>query len=963
MKPGDIWRAWRDAQFREDMARNIEGVTEAGLSVLTGAGADAVGGLRAMGAAMVGHSNPRAYVDQAREQYTYQPRTQEGNDYLVGIGRGIEAGVDKLKQVPGADTVEQGWYDFSAKQPMLAAVGMGAIETLTPGGRARRAGVTAAELAARRARPTTVNIGLKVGESGSITPEEALAALKAKGVNVEHFDIARSGTEKTLVAKLDRPLTPEEGHALSVELKQEAIAQRAGDEGSLMGPSAEKWGPFDPNEFRDVPQKTRKAYKLFRVDPKRPGELFPLFVRADEPVPIGEWVKAKSGEREGAGVKSKIGKLAYRPGWHAGDIPQARHIGMDRIDGKPTARRPDQVWAEVELADDVDWQSVADSRAGVIKSGPNKGKLNARQAQIDDQVPYGGSYRYKTNSNMEGDWLISGDMKVNRVLSDSEVEFLNSQVGRSDLPRKQPWDAEKFGFDQPTPVELENADVRAFAADEPDVARSLIAGRKKDPVTTDTAVEAMRARRQYRQEPNTTPGPLASDAEWSGFGAAHGVNLDVTPPVEVAPGVAIPGGLDGTFSIADLFEMKSLNIDPSKLPRDVHDALMQKIVRTYDVPNPDPVDVFNRLSFALLSPNAPLLPNEFLAQRLRATSMDDIRKLASREGQADLAKALDKESGVGAAKRGGMGVKGTADLSNLATLAKAVIEKPEMFRAGPGETLRDVALRVFNQVPGLGPKTASLGVPWLDLKNANVSAVDLHMVRNNYQRLLTDEKVGPQFVERMAKKLKTEPTVEAVQAAIKKAPKQAEKAAIAVIGGSGRSKQFRNKKGVLSKDLPESLSPDLLWREPEKAKFFNEFYDRVVDFVNESRGADPTIALFPEQWRLWDTYRGRFEPHEFAHPDWRKLPKQSFTEMQQAFLANKKAGFARKQGFSGKPHSQSWKKLYYGRADPKMLAGLAGVGALAAGGYSLLDDAVDDAKEKQKRRVNRTDDLLREIEQ
>ena len=39
---------------------------------------------------------------------------------------------------------------------------------------------------------------------------------------------------------------------------------------------------------------------------------------------------------------------------------------------------------------------------------------------------------------MEGNWLIGGSMKVNRVLGDSEVAAINSASGVSDLPRRIP---------------------------------------------------------------------------------------------------------------------------------------------------------------------------------------------------------------------------------------------------------------------------------------------------------------------------------------------------------------------------------------------------------------------------------------------------------------------------------------------------------------------------------------------
>ena len=194
------------------------------------------------------------------------------------------------------------------------------------------------------------------------------------------------------------------------------------------------------------PKQTVKAYKLFRVDQRQPGKLFPLFVHANQPVELDKWHEAQIGEMTGDKVKSKIGPLAFRPGWHAGDLPVATHIGensdpANRPNMPPDTRPANHVWAEVEMPDDVDWQSVANER------GTNaKGRVVPVKAHITDQIPAGGHYRYKTNSNMTGNWLIGGAMKVNKVLNDKEVKAINKAAGVSDLPRAQPFSAKKFGF-------------------------------------------------------------------------------------------------------------------------------------------------------------------------------------------------------------------------------------------------------------------------------------------------------------------------------------------------------------------------------------------------------------------------------------------------------------------------------------------------------------------------------------
>lgn len=201
---------------------------------------------------------------------------------------------------------------------------------------------------------------------------------------------------------------------------------------------------FSPRR-KPAPEKTVKAYKLFRMDKKKPGQLFPLFVDANTPVEINAWLDADIGEAAAGGkVKSKIGPLAFRPGWHAGDVPIATHIGLkDRAsDTKPSYRNPEHVWAEIEMAADVDWQEEANKRATVTKAG----KIDPKTAHITDQIPEDGFYRYKTNSNMTGTWLIGGSMKVNRVLSDAEVKRINKAAGVEDLPRKTPLDLKAYGF-------------------------------------------------------------------------------------------------------------------------------------------------------------------------------------------------------------------------------------------------------------------------------------------------------------------------------------------------------------------------------------------------------------------------------------------------------------------------------------------------------------------------------------
>lgn len=484
---------------------------------------------------------------------------------------------------------------------------------------------------------------------------------------------------------------------------------------------------------------------------------------------------------------------------------------------------------------------------------------------------------------------------------------------------------------------------------EPDIVKSMMTDKKlvtpEGKIAGETVQAAKENRARYRAEPRTLPKKPTemTDQDWVDFGAKHGVDFSQSPmqsagvsDLKTKREIMIPGGMEGKFTIPDLFRMKAQNFDPAALSgaqgmpggtNELHNQLMAKFLRTYERPGGgDAVDTFNDLNFSLMSPNAPLTQNEFLAQRFRLRDQGELESLAeralprnaSKAATRELGSALDVETGSGAASRGGLGVKGTAELQHQTQLARLLRDNPDMFKPAEGETLRDVGFRVMNQVPGLSVKTASLGVPWTDLSKANTSAVDLHMIRHGYPRLIGE---NPEFAERLGELKAKNPKL------------TEEKAAINIIGGGHPSNVYRLKTGELHPDLPDYLQPEKLSFEPKKWTRPNDYYKQIMDYVDESRGENPVHELFPEQWRKWDVYRGRVEPHEMAHPDWRKLPKQSFSELQDALTAHKQAGYMATPSKKGQlyptdvktqpvPKETDWRKLYYG--------GLAGAGTAGA---------------------------------
>ena len=168
---------------------------------------------------------------------------------------------------------------------------------------------------------------------------------------------------------------------------------------------------------------------------------------ASKETPLGVWLDAEEGPRaedKKSGtpkVVSKLGPLAFRPGWHLGDVPLATHIGIKGKSGNIEFVNPGHVWCECEVAADVDYQNEANA------NGLNKaGKVIPVKADIK-KIPVNGFYRFKTNPNMMGKWIITGSMKINRVLSDDEVTAILGKQGIKNMPRQGgPIDLRKHGF-------------------------------------------------------------------------------------------------------------------------------------------------------------------------------------------------------------------------------------------------------------------------------------------------------------------------------------------------------------------------------------------------------------------------------------------------------------------------------------------------------------------------------------
>lgn len=197
---------------------------------------------------------------------------------------------------------------------------------------------------------------------------------------------------------------------------------------------------------RTKPEPVKKGigYKVFF---QKDGKLYPPMVAnpGGEDTPVGVWLDAdaapivgesKTGRPQvkqgGKGTQGGSGTLAYRPGWHLGEIPYAKQFNrLNPATGEKDLFPKDFVWAEVEYAADNDYQQEADAE-GMTEGG----KFRHSYAGLK-RVPEDGFYRYRTNPNPDTDpWIITGSMRVKKVLTNDEVDDLVRAAGREPQQRE-----------------------------------------------------------------------------------------------------------------------------------------------------------------------------------------------------------------------------------------------------------------------------------------------------------------------------------------------------------------------------------------------------------------------------------------------------------------------------------------------------------------------------------------------
>ena len=222
------------------------------------------------------------------------------------------------------------------------------------------------------------------------------------------------------------------------------------------------------------PEATIKVYKVFTLD--KNGDPSALFVSGKDKLPMGVWLNAQDtwhftaangkdyvpstrnpngrGSKTGSSVlipneqvrqeliqrgflpegsKAKyITALAYRPGWHAADLPYFPQGGkQDPESNYGNVHRANQVVFECELSASRDYTETARNQPKAYNS---EGKFVARNADLQ-YMPKNGYYQYTTNQFLKdedkGHWYIGGAMKINRALTQEECDTILKENGKA----------------------------------------------------------------------------------------------------------------------------------------------------------------------------------------------------------------------------------------------------------------------------------------------------------------------------------------------------------------------------------------------------------------------------------------------------------------------------------------------------------------------------------------------------
>ena len=153
------------------------------------------------------------------------------------------------------------------------------------------------------------------------------------------------------------------------------------------------------------------GYKLFEMDQE--GKLFPLFIGKTKETEINKWIHAEHIPSKGFSIRS---------GWHIGTIPSAPWLMS--VDGTYKSQRSKywkRVWCEVEYNTNYNYTDDA------LK----------QKKKCFQYCPDNGYYLFREVGNRT--WVITSDIKVNKIITESERKQILLIEGFNEAKEFEPY--------------------------------------------------------------------------------------------------------------------------------------------------------------------------------------------------------------------------------------------------------------------------------------------------------------------------------------------------------------------------------------------------------------------------------------------------------------------------------------------------------------------------------------------
>ena len=300
-------------------------------------------------------------------------------------------------------------------------------------------------------------------------------------------DKQKSGHKKITDAELDKAYF-KAIQAGNMDLVQKMVKDRAIEKG--FKDAIPEQGNGYRIRTKRPPLKTKTYYKCFYVDTQ--GRPSALFVDNNAALPTNVWLEAndtfhftaengnmyvptmgnatnKDAGKTGISVKipdeatkselikrgylpvgskaKTITCVAYRPGWHGGDLPFFPQGGKkDEKSNYGNVHRWNQVIFEIEVDADKDYTEEARSQP---KARKKDGTIDEKKADLQ-YMPVNGMYEYTTNPTVKkqtggkGNWVITGAIKIKRALSQKECDDILKNYGM----KPQEWEGGEMSLDK-----------------------------------------------------------------------------------------------------------------------------------------------------------------------------------------------------------------------------------------------------------------------------------------------------------------------------------------------------------------------------------------------------------------------------------------------------------------------------------------------------------------------------------